>query len=305
MKVTEFDYKSADNIHDISAYACIPDGEVKAVLQVIHGVAEHFWRYGELCEFLTRRGILVFGNDHLGHGKTGEKGKFGFFAETNGWEYVCRDTVKLSETVKAKYPGKKLIAFGHSMGSFILRTLFMQNRLDAEGYILSGTGHTPGIVIKGGRFISRRIYKKLDSKYDSSDTVTRLAFGSYSKAFKNPRTGFDWISGDEREVDRYINDRYCGFPLSVSLFLDMLDGLDIIRKRKNYNSSHIGKKVLLISGKSDPVGNMGKGVKKVYKAMNKAGIDTEMKLYEGRHELLHENVRNKVMEDIYGFILNS
>lgn len=303
MTINEFSYKSADNVHDICAYTCVPDGEVRAILQIVHGVAEHFWRYNGLCEYLTERGILVCGHDQLGHGKTAKDIEKGFFAEKHGWDYTCADVVKLTEIIRREHPGKKHVIFGHSMGSFVTRTVFMKNQIDTDGIILSGTGHTGGLIIKSGRFLAKRIYKSLNSKYDSSKIITNLAFGPYIKAFGKPRTPFDWISGDEKEVDEYIHDNLCGFDVSVSLFMDMLNGLDFIRKKSNYKAAPRDKQVLFISGKSDPVGKMGKGVLKVFNAMQKAGINAKIKFYEGRHEVLHEPVKHQVMEDIYQFIL--
>ncbi len=305
MTIKEYTYKSADSVHDIKAYACVPDGDIKAVLQIAHGVAEHFGRYSGLCEYLTSRGILVCGNDHLGHGRSSAREERGFFAEKNGWDYVCADVVRFAEIIKKEHQRVKYIFMGHSMGSFIGRMLFMKNQLGADGYIFTATGHTGGFRIKSGRFIGKRELKRLSDKYADSAKITKSAYGSYNKSYGKSRTEFDWISSDEREVDAYIADECCGFPSSVSLFMDMLTGLDYIRRRKNYKSAPKNKPVLSISGKSDPVGNMGRGVTKVWKAMRKAGINAELALYEGRHELLREPVRDKVMAQIYEFILKA
>jgi alpha-beta hydrolase superfamily lysophospholipase len=178
----------------------------------------------------------------------------------------------------------------------------MRNQLPADGYIFSGTGHTSGFMIKSGRIIARCEMKKLKSKYEPSAKITKMAYGSYNKAYGKMRTEYDWISSDEKEVDIYVNDELCGFPSSVSLFMDMLGGLDIIRRKKNYKTAPKDKPVLLVSGKADPVGGYGKGVTKVYKAMKKAGINAELVLFEGRHELLHEPIRYKVMAKLYDFI---
>ena len=301
MIYNEFTYKSSDGIHSIQAYEYLPDGEIKGVIQVCHGVSEHFGRYKVLWEYMTSRGIAVCGNDHLGHGRSVSREEYGFFADKNGWKIVCDDVVSLYKTEKQKFAASKYCLFGHSMGSFIARTIFMKGLIDADCYVFSGTGHQSGIVVKSGKLVAKAVRKTKKSKYDPDDLIKKLAFGSYNKTFEK-RTECDWISSDREQVDIYMNDEMCNHPISVGLFIDMLDGLDYIRKKKNYSSSPKDKPVLLVSGYSDPVGSMEKGVEKVYSSMKKAGINVKKLMYEGRHELLHEPVCEKVLDDIYSFV---
>lgn len=301
MKFNEFTYPSSDGIHSIHSYEYLPDGEIKAVIQVCHGISEHFGRYKELWEYMTSRGVAVCGNDHLGHGKTAEKSEYGYFADENGWQRVCDDVVRLFEIEKKKYNNAKYCLFGHSMGSFIARTVFMQGSIDADCYIFSGTGHQSGLTVKSGKLIGKAVRKTKKSKYDSDKFIKQLAFGSYNKKFEK-RTECDWISSDKVEVDRYMSDPMCNAPVSVGLFIDMLDGLDIIRKQKNYASCPKKSPVLFVSGTSDPVGQYGKGVEKVYSSMLKAGVNAKKYMYEGRHELFHEPVRENVLGDIYEWL---
>lgn len=297
----EFTYRSADGVHDIYACECLPEGEIKAMIQVAHGVSEHFGRYSGLCEYMTSHGIAVCGNDHLGHGKTSPKEERGFFADHDGWDLVCRDIAKLAEIEKEKHPGIKYFLLGHSMGSFASRTVFMRNMISADGYIFSGTGQISALLAKGGIFMAKRAQKKHANKYEPDEGINKLAFGSYSKPFEQ-RTLYDWITSDPKEVDIYMQDPDCGFAVSPGLFIDMISGMDYIRRGKNYATAPKDAPVLLVSGKSDPVGNMGKAVVKVYKAMKKAGINATLKLYEGRHELFHEPVREEVFAEIESFV---
>ena len=297
----EFSFRSVDGIHDIYACEYLPEGEIKAVIQVAHGVSEHFGRYTGLCEYMTSRGVAVCGNDHLGHGKSASKEERGFFADKDGWEFICRDIAQLSELEHERHPGAPYFLFGHSMGSFASRTVFMKNMIKAEGYIFSGTGQINAPLAKAGKLVAKRACRKHASKYEPDQTVNKLAFGSYNKPFEN-RTGFDWISSDSAEVDAYMADPDCGYAVSPALFGDMLGGMDYIRNGKNYATCPKDAPVLLVSGRSDPVGGMGKAVVKVFNAMKKAGINVTLKLYEGRHELLHEPVREEVMSDILSFI---
>lgn len=301
MKYNEFTYPSSDGIHTVQAYEYLPDGEIKAVIQVAHGISEHFGRYKELWEYMTERGVAVCGNDHLGHGRTASREEYGFFADKDGWQRVCDDVVSLFKIEKEKYENVKYCLLGHSMGSFIARTVFMNGKVNADAFVFSGTGHQSGAVVKSGKLVAKTIRKAKKSKYDSDPFIKKLAFGSYNKTFEK-RTDCDWISSDQKEVDRYMSDPMCNASISVGLFIDMLDGLDYIRKSKNYSSCPKNAPVLFVSGLSDPVGSMGKGVDKVYNAMKKVGINAVKKMYEGRHELFHEPVRERVLGDIYDWL---
>ena len=301
MRYNEFTYPSSDGIHAIQAYEYLPDGEIKAVIQVAHGISEHFGRYKELWEYMTSRGVAVCGNDHLGHGRTVKREEYGFFADKDGWQRVCDDVASLYKIEKEKYKNAKYCLLGHSMGSFVARTVFMKNMIDADAFIFSGTGEQTGMTVKSGKLVAKIVRKTKKSKYDSDGLIKKLAFGSYNKTFEK-RTECDWISSDPKEVDRYMSDPMCNSPISVGLFIDMLDGLDYIRKQKNYASCRKTSPVLLVSGLSDPVGSMGKGVDKVYDAMVKAGVNVKKNMYEGRHELFHEPVRDKVLGDIYDWL---
>ncbi len=300
----EFTYRSADGVHDIYACEYLPEGEIRAVLQVAHGVSEHFGRYTGLCEYMTAHGVAVCGNDHLGHGRSVPKEERGFFADKDGWDLVCRDIAQLAAIEREKHPGAPYFLLGHSMGSFAARTVFMKNTVKAQGYIFSGTGQISGLLAKAGGFMAKRACKKHADKYEPDATINKLAFGPYSKPFEH-RTEYDWISSDCAEVDNYIADPDCGGAVSPALFRDMISGMDYIRRAENYGACPKDAPVLLVSGRSDPVGGMGKGVAKVYKAMQKAGINVTLKLYEGRHELLHEPVRGEVMSDMLSFISSS
>ena len=119
----DFRFLSTDGKHKVFARECTPDGEVRAVLQIAHGVAEHIYRYAPFMEFLADNGFVVVANDHLGHGKTAEnEQELCFFAEKDGWNDVVSDMDQLHKLTAAKYPDVPYFLFGHSMGSFLTRT---------------------------------------------------------------------------------------------------------------------------------------------------------------------------------------
>ena len=156
----------------------------------------------------------------------------------------------------------------------------------------------------GGKAIGK-IIGKLNGFDKPHDIVTNLAFGSYTKGIENVRTPLDWLSVNEENVDRYIADPKCGEPATVGLFLDMLGGIDFIRRQENVDKMDVTKPVLFIAGEKDPVGDFGKGVKAAFATFDKAGVkDLSCKLYPGlRHEILNEDCGKNVYEYIYDWLL--
>jgi alpha-beta hydrolase superfamily lysophospholipase len=131
--------------------------------------------------------------------------------------------------------------------------------------------------------------------------MDKLSFGAFNNAFKPNRTKFDWLSRDNEQVDKYVNDPFCGSIFSVKFFNDMLKGLLFINKQSNIDKVAEDLSILLFSGDKDPVGNNGKGVTEVYNKFKIAGvINLTINLFtDGRHEMLNEVNRH----DVYQFIL--
>ena len=297
-------YSSSNGINIIRARKCCPDGEIRAVLQISHGIAEHIDRYEDFMVFLAENGILSVGDDHLGHGKTyRDNTDKGFFAEKDGWNCVVDDMHGLYEQMKAAYPSVPYILFGHSMGSFLTRTYMIRYPDDYDLAILSGTGQQSKALITGGSLIAD-ILCKTQGATAIGDTLNKIAFGSYLDRIKNPRTEFDWLSRDEQTVERYIADENCGFTAKNGLYRDMMHGLKFITNPDNLARMNKSKPVYFMSGEEDPVGDYGKGVEKAYKAFCDAGCqDVTIRLYpEGRHEMLNEINRDAVYQDILSWI---
>ena len=299
-------YSSSNGINIIRARKCCPDGEIRAVLQISHGIAEHIDRYEDFMVFLAENGILSVGDDHLGHGKTyRDNTDKGFFAEKDGWNCVVDDMHGLYEQMKAAYPSVPYILFGHSMGSFLTRTYMIRYPDDYDLAILSGTGQQSKALITGGSLIAD-ILCRTQGATAIGDTLNKIAFGSYLDRIKNPRTEFDWLSRDEQTVERYIADENCGFTAKNGLYRDMMHGLKFITNPDNLARMNKSKPVYFMSGEEDPVGDYGKGVEKAYKAFCDAGCqDVTIRLYpDGRHEMLNEINRDAVYQDIL-FWINS
>lgn len=300
----DFYFNSSTGKNKIHARMCVPDAEPRAIVQIIHGIAEYIGRYDEFMSFLADNGIIAVGTDHLGHGKSIEsEEQTGFFAYDNGWDYVVRDEEVLRLAMHENYPELPIIVFGHSMGSFMTRTLLIRYPDAFNAAIISGTGNQGAALVNGGLFMGNLV-TGLRGAHHYSKFLNNLAFGSYNKIYENPKTEYDWLSRDEANVQKYINDPLCGFIPSCSLFRDMMTGVKFITNKKNLTAMNKDMPVYFMSGDMDPVGECGKGVQKAYNNFIEAGMkDVSIKLYPGgRHEMLNEINKDEVYADILAWL---
>lgn len=279
-----------------------PNIQPKAVVQLSHGMVEHINRYNEFADFLVSKGMVVVGNDHRGHGKTGEQqGLFGYFAETDGFEKTTNDLMYISKYIKKKYPNVPLFLLGHSMGSFLARRYIQNYSQMIDGLILSGTGYYPPALAKVGRALASTRPPK-----EKSNLMNYLTIGNNNRAIKHKKSAFDWLTRDETVIQNYISDPYTGFVPTGRFFYDLMSGLIKIHNPKLNESIRIDLPILLIGGDADPVGQFGSGVFKTAHLLEKAGIDDIITLLfeDGRHEVLNEINRQEVFQVIHKWIVD-
>ena len=295
----EFSYPSSDGIHTIHAQEWFPQSSPIAVIQIVHGVAEHIGRYQHLAQFLTAYGFVVCGEDHLGHGLTVNDGRYGYFAPRGGWDLVTQDARRLREIEGEKFPGLPHVLLGHSMGSFLTRTYLIRWPGTVDGAVLSGTGQEKAPLVAFGRLLAGGLAALKGPDY-VSPLIYELSLGAYNKKFQPARTRADWLSRDRDMVDANLNDPLCAFQPTVSMFRDMMEGLQFIASKKNLSKMDVDTPIYFLSGDQDPVGSMGRGVRKVEAMFRSAGCrDVTVKLYAGgRHEMFNELNRQEVMEDL-------
>ena len=276
-----------------------PEQPPKAVIQLVHGIAERITRYDRFANYLNDLGFVVVGEDHMGHGDSiGEDGIRGYFH--GGWFNGVQDTYQLLEDTKKEYPDLPYVLFGHSMGSFMVRTIlakYPESGISAA--IICGTGWQPTFALPTLIKVLEAVCKK-NGEEIPNQKIHDLVFGGYNKRVENPRTPQDWLTRDEQIVDRYIADPLCGFVASCGLMRDMIMGIRYVQTPANLANMKKYLSVLFIAGDADPVGPYGKGVEKAAKAFRKSGmVNVTVKLYpEARHEILNEINYREVFEDI-------
>ena len=296
-------YPSADGRQTIQAVEWLPEGEPRGVIQIVHGIAEHMGRYAHVAEFFTRRGYVVCGEDHLGHGRTVTDGSYGFFAPENGWTLAARDVRALRKLEGARHPNLPYFLLGHSMGSFLTRTYLILWPGTVSGAVLMGTGQEPAPLVALGKRISALECRRLGPR-GVSPLVHTLSLGAYNRRFRPSRTPSDWLSRDPAEVDAFLADPLCQSRPTVSLFRDMMGGLQLIARRDQLARMDPSVPVCFLSGQEDPVGGMGRGVEQVVRMFQDAGCrDLSLHLYPGaRHELFHEQNRREVWADLLDWL---
>lgn len=289
MKVEQFDFLGHKGT-GLPGYIWLPDGEVKAVLQITHGMTEHMGRYEAFAEYLCLLGIAVAGFDLRGHGKNPGDPVIASFGE-GGWSSSIEDMRLFYELLEQRFREVPHYMLGFSLGSFLLREYLTKypNKGELAGAIIMGTGHQPGWLLSVMMGIVKGQIKK--AGFDkTTDLVRRLSFGTYNQKFKPNRTTADWLCSDEIELEKYLTDPLVRKDISAGLFWELIGSMKRTGSASEYDSWNTSLPVLLISGQDDPVGDGGKGVRAVYNRMKKKRMENvTIKLFPGaRHDLLRE-----------------
>lgn len=290
-----YDSKGAGKIHGCR---WAPEGEPRGICQIVHGIAEYVERYENFAEYLNSLGFLVIAEDHMGHGQSVNGGGIrGYFH--GGWFTAVEDTYQLLKDTRAEFPRLPYVLFGHSMGSFMTRTLLITHPDSGiSAAVLCGTGWLPDPALP----VAEKILEKVCSKRDTtgpSPLLQKLMFKGYNRKVEHPRTAYDWLTRDNQVVDAYIANPLCGFTVSAGLVRDMLSGIQLIQKEKQLEKMEKSLPVLFLAGGDDPVGSYGKGVRHAAEAFRKAGMtDVTEKIYPlCRHEVLNEINREEILRD--------
>ena len=299
-----FYYNSSCNTTKIHAVRYLPEGNITAILQITHGMTEYIERYEDFALFLTSKGFLVTGHDHLGHGQSvNSKEEWGYFCSKEGNRVVLNDIWALTQITKEKYPKVPYFILGHSMGSFYARQYLCEFGQHVDGAIIMGTGCQPYLLVQAGRLLTSflAVFKGWNHR---SNFINALAKGNYNKRFRPNRTNKDWLSRDTRMVDKYVADECCNYIFTLNAYYNMFTGISRLYNKKLLSRIPKELPVFFVSGSDDPVGDYGKGVMKAADMLKQIGLkNITTKLYPtARHEILNETNRSEVYEDLYTWI---
>jgi alpha-beta hydrolase superfamily lysophospholipase len=256
---------------------------VRAVLQIAHGMGEHSRRYFEPLTPLIASGIAVYANDHRGHGATAaSKAELGDFGPL-GFAALADDMATLTRLIRSENPGKKIILLGHSMGSFAAQLYVLEHSDLIDGLALSGSVALDLITIPQG---------------------DQAALESLNTVSAEPRTPFDWLSRDEREVDRYLADPLCGFSVNEAGLVSMIVSGAAMADPARLSNVRKNLPIYIFAGDQDPVNAGMTRMWPLVRRYRDAGISnlTTDFYAGGRHEMLNETNRDEVVANLANWI---
>lgn len=302
---TNFTFLSADGKTQIHCVSWKPETEaIRGILQITHGMVEYIERYEPFAEYMSDKGYLVLGHDHLGHGESVNSPEdWGYFAEENGSDILVEDMHTLRLTTQKQYPDIPYFMLGHSMGSFLLRKYLCKHNENLRGAIIMGTGNQPDNVLKAGKWLCKTMAKVRGWRYRSR-MIQNMAFAGNDNKFRGESLQNSWLTRDVEIVKAYSANPKCTFRFTLNGFYNLFDTILYDNQKEHLNKLPKKLPLFLVSGKEDPVGSFGKGVKAVYDTYEALGMqDITWKLYpEDRHEILNELDRETVFSDIYNWI---
>ncbi len=281
---THFTYPARDGV-EIVGYRWDPAGAPRAAVQLTHGMGEHVQRYGALARALTGRGLVVYGQDHRGHGATArseeELGQLG----PDGWTQLVDDVDLLVSRVRDEQPGLPLVLLGHSMGSFAVQQYLLDHSDRIDAVVLTGT-------------------TALDQLEPALDLDQPIDLAAFNAAFSPARTEFDWLSRDEAIVDAYIADPRCGFGIDTDSAKDMFAGARRMADPGQVAAMRPDLPLYIAAGESDPVNANLALLNVLVDRYRAAGLtDVTVRTYPGaRHEILNETNRDKVVASILDWL---
>ena len=300
-------FDSANGIYKVHGKIMKPlNQEIKGIVQISHGMCEYIDKYDEFANFIMKKGYIVAGHDHIGHGNSvNEADDYGFFGSKDGYKSMIEDLRSMNNIVREKYPDKPIYLLGHSMGSLIARCYSAKYGNELAGLILCGTvGPQP--LVKAGIKFADLLAEQKGEKYRSR-MLYNMALDYANIKFLPAKTRYDWVSSDELQIERHIKDERANFIFTVKGFSDLFHLVNLANSEMVIKTVPKDLRIIFMSGTDDPVGENGNGVKRAFELYKKIGLsNVEMKLYPSkRHELLKEKNKEEVFYDIYNWIEKS
>lgn len=282
----------------------LPEGEVRVVVMIAHGAAEHVERYDRLARLLLEDGAAVYAPDQRAHGRTADRhGALGV-ARPGGWEAMIGDLVALADDLASRHPDTPLVLLGHSMGSMLARHVMHRAGARFAGFALSGMTET--VPADPEMLAMLRAVEEAEGA-DAPSAIFSGMFDGFNDAFADDvaaPTGYEWLSRDQDEVQTYADDPWCGIDLSNGFVTDMLGGAGELAADAAVAEIPSGRPILLIAGDDDPVGGNGAALPALAAALESAGKGpvTSHHYAGGRHEMLNETNRDEVHDHIRAWL---
>ncbi|HSP84453.1 MAG TPA: alpha/beta fold hydrolase [Psychrobacter sp.] len=298
---------SSDNTHYLHHTFFEPsnsDTAISATLLIVHGMAEHSGRYADFAQFLADNGIAVATYDQLGHGKTIKSAKeWGFFGIEHPLQSLLKDVIVMADSLKARHPNVPHFVMGHSMGSFIVRNVLKHHARNFSGAILMGTADTnplTKVLLPVHKILAKVAPKKPNNL--SANLMNKVLNSKLNNRISS--SPFAWLNEDAAAVEAYEADPMTGFDFTNNGFLTLFTLMEAGLHKNWAMTIARNFPMLLISGENDPIGDMGRGIRKIANRLDKQHFEhVAVRLYPHmRHEPLHEQNKEQVYQDILNWI---
>ena len=297
---------TGDDGHNIYAVRWLPSNPPNAVIVIAHGMGEHILRYAPVAHMLVDAGYAVYGKDHRGHGRTADPEALGDMGE-DGWVKCITDTRNLIEQTQRRHPNSPTILLGHSMGSMLAQQFVYRHGYLLDGVVLSGS---PGFGNPLAGLLSAAIaqFERLRlGGTNESPLLQSMVFGKSNAAYDGPgATGFEWLSRDQEQVQRYVDDEYCGFVLRSASLVRLFNGAREAARIGNVNTIPKQLPMYVFSGTDDPIHDNQANLRRMLDSYRAAGLTPALKVYPGgRHEMFNETNRQEVYADLLAWLRNT
>ena len=296
---------SAPSGAQLNLYGKRPNGPLRAVVQVNHGLAEHAARYGRFADHLADHGIATFAHDHRGHGATRapDAPPRMFSRDGNGAKKVVADVLAVHDHIADEMPGVPVIVFGHSMGGLIALNFLLEHSDRVAAAAIWNANFSAGIAGRAAQAILAWERFRLGSDVPSR-ILPKLTFQAWAKGIPDRRTEFDWLSRDPAEVDKYVADPLCGWDASISMWRDVFDLIFAGADDAKFSGIRRDLPVMIVGGEKDPATDGGKATKDLARRMEAMGFSNlTSTVYAGtRHESLNEVNREEVIGDFVAWV---
>ncbi len=304
MRCSTFRLDTVDGVA-VHVIRWLPERDVttRAVVQLVHGMQDHVARHQHVAVALTAAGYAVYGNDLRGHGHTAAStDELGFLAERRGWVKLLDDLYRLTAMIRREQPGLPVFLLGHSMGSLLTQQYLFTFPGAIDGALLSATTGGPDPTIELFALVAHLERARLGPR-GRSRLLNILAFAGYNRAFEPARTAYDWLSSDPEQIAAYAADPWCRFLPTTQFWIDLAAGMRAIASDERRRRIPTGLPILIIAGEQDPFSRQTAGVRQLVDAYRRAGLtEVTCRLYPGRHELLFETNRDRVITDLTAWL---
>lgn len=286
----------------LKATLFVPDGEIKGIVQLVHGMAEHRFRYETFMNELAKHGFVSIMHDHRGHGESVLDTKDWGYLYEDGAENLIEDTYQVSCYIKERFMNVPLILFGHSMGSLVVRAYTKRYDGDIQALIVCGSPSENkaaglGKVLAG-------VIGAVCGQHHRSQLLQKIAFGKHNQGFKQVHSVNSWLCSEKSVVDAYDSDPACGYIFTINGFKNLFILMQSVYDKDGWKLLHKSLPILFIAGEDDPCIAGKKNFMKAVLFMKQLGYEhIDHKLYpQLRHEILNETDYENVYQDILAWI---